>query len=596
METEIILMFLVLGTAFVLFVTELIRVDLVALLVLLLLFWFGLVTPQEAIAGFASNAVIAIISVMILGGGIERTGVMSHLSRSIVGIAGKGERRLRALFSVAVGLVSAFIPAIGSVALFQPALMRAAKMTAVHPSRLVMPMGFAALCGGTLTMIGSGALILLNDLMVASGAEAFGFFTATPAGLLLLSMEVIYFLLLGTYVLPPGRAGARQQGGQEDLVDTWHLPAEMHHYLISASSPLAGREREEVRLKTDYSLHLLAVTEGDEVSYAPWRHATLRAGQYVTLLGRGEDAERFAADYSLQTVPDRERLSAKVGGAYAGFAEVMVRPHAPVVGRTFRAIAFRKTHGVEPLMLSSRGVEMRMDFSDTPLTAGDTIVVFGPWNNIHALAADPNFVLSTRVEEPPMCREKAPIALLCFAGGIALTLTGIPISMGLLTGALVMVLAGVLTIDEAYRAIDWKTVFLLAGLIPLGTAMITTGTAALIAGTVVPLVGDAHPLLLFIGVGALATLFSLLMSNLGAVVILVPIAFLVGAETGTDPRGLALLVGLCAANSFLLPTHQVNAFLMSSGDYHTVDYLRAGGILTVLFLLIVSGWIYMVFG
>ncbi|WP_298666262.1 SLC13 family permease [uncultured Methanofollis sp.] len=592
METEIILMFLVLGIAFVLFVTELIRVDLVALLVLLLLFWFGLVTPQEAIAGFASNAVIAIISVMILGGGIERTGIMSHLSRSIVGIAGNGERRLRTLFSVSVGLVSAFIPAIGSVALFQPALMRAAKMTAVPPSRLVMPMGFAALCGGTLTMIGSGALILLNDLMVASGAEAFGFFTATPAGLILLSMEVIYFLLLGAYVLPPGCAGANRQ----DLVDTWHLPAEMHHYLIPASSPLAGREREEVRLKTDYSLHLLAVTEEDEVSYAPWRHATLRAGQYVTLLGREEDAERFAADCSLLPVPDRERLSARVGGAYAGFAEFMVRPHAPVVGRTFRAIAFRKTYGVEPLMLSSRGVEMRMDFSDTPLTAGDTVVVFGPWNNIHALAADPNFVLSTRVEEPAMRREKAPIALLCFAGGIALTLTGIPISMGLLTGALVMVLAGVLTIDEAYRTIDWKTVFLLAGLIPLGTAMITTGTAALIAGTVVPLVGDAHPLLLFIGVGALATLFSLLMSNLGAVVILVPIAFLVGAETGTDPRGLALLVGLCASNSFLLPTHQVNAFLMSSGDYHTVDYLRAGGVLTVLFLLIVSGWIYIVFG
>ncbi|HDS63542.1 MAG TPA: SLC13 family permease, partial [Methanofollis liminatans] len=170
-----------------------------------------------------------------------------------------------------------------------------------------------------------------------------------------------------------------------------------------------------------------------------------------------------------------------------------------------------------------------------------------------------------------------------------------PISMGLLTGALVMILAGVLSIDEAYRSIDWKTVFLLAGLIPLGTAMINTGTAALIAGTVLPLIGDSHPMLLFIGIGALATLFTLIMSNLGAVVILVPIALLVGAQTGIDPRGLALLVGLCASNSFLLPTHQVNAFLMSSGGYRTRDYLKAGSILTVLFLIIVSGWIYMVF-
>jgi len=595
MESEIILMLIVIATALVLFVTERLRVDLVALLVLVMLFWFGLLTPQEAISGFASNAVIAIISVMILGGGIERTGVTGNLSRFIVGIAGKNEKRLLAIFSATVGGLSAFVQNIGSVALFHPALMRIAKTTGIPPSRLVMPMGFAAIAGGTLTMIGSGALIIVNDLLVASGAEPFGFFAVTPVGLLLLGTAILYFLLLGPYVLPGGHPGSRRPGSQEYLVDTWQLPTKMHHYSIPAASPLVGKEREEVRLKTDYSLHLLAVTEKKEVSYAPWRHATLRAGQYLTLLGRAEDAERFASDYSLQRSPDQERLSAEVGGVYAGFAEIVVRPHAQVAGSTLREIAFRKTYGVEPLMFSSGGTELRMGFFDTPLSAGDAIVVFGPWNNIHALAADPNFILSTRVEEPAMRREKAPVAIFCFAGGIALTLTGIPISMGLLTGALVMVLAGVLSIDEAYRSIDWKTIFLLAGLLPLGTAMINTGTAALIAGSVLPLIGGAHPLLLFIGIGALATLFTLLMSNLGAVVILVPIALLVGAETGTDPRGLALLVGLCASNSFLLPTHQVNAFLMSSGGYHTADYLKAGSILTILFLVIVSGWVYMLF-
>jgi len=594
-ETEIVLMFLVIATAVALFVTERLRVDLVALIVLLMLFWFGLVTPQEAISGFASNAVIAIISVMILGGGIERTGVTGHLSRFIVGIAGKNERRLLVTFSAVVGGLSAFIQNIGSVALFHPSLMRIAKTTRISPSRLVMPMGFAAITGGTLTMIGSGALIILNDLLVASGEEAFGFFAVTPVGFLLLCTAILYFLFLGPYVLPVGHPEAHRPGSQEDLVDTWNLPTGMHHYYIPAASPLDGREREDVRLKADYSLILLAITEKNDVSYAPWRHATLHAGQYLTLLGREEDAERFASDYSLQRSLYQERLSAEVGGVYAGFAEIVVRPHAPFAGRTLREIAFRKTYGIEPIMFSSRGAEMRMGFVDTPLSAGDVIVVFGPWKNIHALATDPNFVLSTRVEEPAVHREKAPVALLCFVGGIALTLTGIPISMGLLTGALVMILAGVLSIDEAYRSIDWKTIFLLAGLIPLGTAMINTGTAALIAGTVLPLIGDAHPILLFIGIGALTTLFTLLMSNLGAVVILVPIALLIGAETGIDPRGLALLVGLCASNSFLLPTHQVNAFLMSSGGYHTADYLKAGSILTVLFLIVVSGWIYMVF-
>jgi di/tricarboxylate transporter len=595
METEIVLMFVVIATAAALFVTERLRVDLVALIVLVMLFWFGLVTPQEAISGFASNAVIAIISVMILGGGIERTGVMSHLSRFIVGIAGQNERRLLAIFSAVVGGLSAFIQNIGSVALFHPALMRIAKTTNIPPSRLVMPMGFAAITGGTLTMIGSGALIVQNDLLTANNLEPFGFFAVTSVGILLLATEILYFLLLGTYVLPDRRAGGRRAGSQEDLVDTWHLPTEMHHYAIPPASPLAGREREEVRLKTGYSLHLLAVTEKGEVSYAPWRHATLRAGQYVTLLGRKEDAERLASDFALRPAPRPEQISAMVAGAYAGFAEVVVRPHAPLTGSTLHEIAFRKTYGVEPIMLSSRGAEMQMGFFDTPLSAGDIIVVFGPWKNVHALAADQNFLLSTRVEEPAVQREKAPVALLCFAGGIALSLTGIPISMGLLTGALVMVLAGVLSIDEAYRSVDWKTVFLLAGLIPLGTAMINTGTAALIAEHVLSAIGGAHPLLLFIGIGALTTAFTLLMSNLGAVVILVPIALLVGARTGIDPRGMALLVGLCASNSFILPTHQVNAFLMSPGGYHNADYLKAGSILTVLFLVIVSGWVYMVF-
>ncbi|TAJ44076.1 SLC13 family permease [Methanofollis fontis] len=595
METEIILMLLVLGVTVLLFITEAIRVDVVALLVLVMLFWFGLVTPVEAFSGFASNAVIAVISIMILGRGIERTGIMGRLSRSIVGVAGTDEKRLLATFSAVVGGLSAFMQNIGSVALFLPALMRISKRTKIPPSRLVMPMGFSAILGGTLTMIGSSALIIQNDLLAASGLEPFGFFAVTPVGLILLVSGILYFLLLGDYVLPGGRPEGRRPGSQEDLVETWQLPTGMHHYHIPPDSSLNGKEREEVRLKAEYALHLLAITDKRDVFYAPWRHTPLRAGQSITLLGKTEDAARFASDFSLVRRPDQARLSAEVGGENAGFAEVLVRPHAPLAGKSLREITFRKTYGVEPILLSSRDAEMRMDFFDVPLSAGDIIVVFGPWNNIRALAGDPSFVLSTPVDEPAVQKEKAPIALLCFIGGIALTLTGIPIAMGLLTGALAMILTGVLGIDEAYRSIDWKTVFLLAGLIPLGIAMINTGTASLIAASLLSLIGGAHPVLLFIGIGALTTIFTLFMSNMGAVVILVPIVLLVGAETGIDPRGLALLVGISASNSFILPTHQVNAFLMSPGGYHNRDYLKAGGILTILYLIIVSGWIYLVF-
>ncbi|MDI6876224.1 MAG: SLC13 family permease [Methanomicrobiales archaeon] len=595
METQIILMLLVLAITIVLLVTELLRADVVALLVIVLLFWFGLVSAAEAFSGFASNAVLAIISLMILGAGIDRTGVTARLSRSIVGFAGKNEKRLLATFSAIVGFLSAFMQNIGTVALFLPALLRVSRQTRIPPPRLVMPLGFAAILGGTLTMIGSGALIVLNDLIATNDLEPFGIFAVTPLGILLLGAGIAYFIVLGNYVLPRAKPDAYKPGAQEILADAWRLPTAMHHYRIPGTSPLAGLERNEADMKTRYALHLLAITENGDVLYAPWRHTPFRAGQVITLLGEEDDAERFAADYSLERIADPERFSAEVGGERAGFAEIMVRPRAEVIGKTFREIAFRKKYGIEPIVLVSRGVEMQKDYADVPLSTADIIVGFGPWERVRALAADPNFTLNTPVDEAAVRKEKAPLALLCFIGGIALTLTGVPISIGLFTGALVMVLGGVLEIDEAYRSIDWKVVFLLAGLIPLGTAMVNTGTAALIADGLLRFLEGAHPLLLILIIGGLTTFFTLFMSNVGAVVILVPVALLVGAQSGIDPRGLALLVGLSASNSFILPTHHVNAFLMSSGGYRNADYLRAGSILTVIFLLLVTGWIYLVF-
>ncbi len=595
MDTQIILMLLVLAITIVLLVTELLRVDVVAILVIVLLFWFGLVSAAEAFSGFASNAVLAIISLMILGAGIDRTGITGRLSRSIVVFAGKSEKRLLATFSAIVGLLSAFMQNIGTVALFLPALLRVSRQTKVPPPRLVMPLGFAAILGGTLTMIGSGALIILNDLLATNDLEPFGIFTVTPVGILLLGTGIAYFLVLGGYVLPGAKPKKIEPGVQERLADVWGFPTAMHHYRIPEYSPLAGLERDEVDLKTRYSLHLLAITEKGDMLYAPWRHTPFRASQVITLLGEEGDAERFAADYSLERIADPERFSAEVGGERAGFVEFMVRPRAAVIGRSFRDIAFRRKYGIEPIVLVSRGIEMQKDYGDIPLSTADIIVGFGPWERVQALAADPNFTLNTPVEEAAVRKEKAPLALLCFVGGIALTLTGVPISIGLFSGALVMVLGGVLKIDEAYRSIDWKVVFLLAGLIPLGTAMVNTGTAALIAGGLLEFVGGTHPLLLILTIGALTTFFTLFVSNVGAVVILVPVVLLVGAGSGIDPRGLALLVGLSASNSFMLPTHQVNAFLISSGDYRNADYLRAGSILTVVFLVIVTGWIYLVF-
>lgn len=594
-ESGILLVFLVLAATIVLLVTEVLRVDVVAILVMLSLAWLGLVTPAEAFSGFASNAVISIMAVMIMGYGIDRTGVMTRLSRKVLALAGTGERRLVAAISAVVGCLSAFMQNIGSAALFLPAMMRISKRTGIPASRLLMPMGFAAILGGTLTMIGSSPLILLNDLLQDGGYEPFGIFSVTPVGIALLATGIGYFAIFGRKVLPAGPATGPEPGSQEEIMETWQLQMDMHHYLVPMASRAAGRTREDLQLRQQYNLYLLALKEREDILYAPWRFTVVKAGQTLTVLGAGEDADRFAADFGLVPAPGQEALTEEVGGENAGFAEVIVRPRADIIGRTLREFSFRRKYGVEPLILLSGEEEARHDLSDTTLSAGDTLVVYGPWNRLRAIGSGREFVIVTPVEEEGARGSKAAIAIACFAGGIVLTLSGVQLSLGLLTGAIGMVLFRVISIQEAYRSIDWRTVFLLAGLIPLGIAMEKTGGAAFLATGLMGFLGGAHPLLILLGVAVLATFFSLFMSNVAATVLLVPLVLIIGADTGIDPRGLALLVAVCASNSFVLPTHQVNAFIMGPGGYHNHDFLKAGGIMTILFIVVAVAGIYLLF-
>jgi len=264
----------------------------------------------------------------------------------------------------------------------------------------------------------------------------------------------------------------------------------------------------------------------------------------------------------------------------------VVRPRAAIKGQTLREISLRKSLGIEPLLLMSGAEEIRSDFSDRPLEAGDTLVVYGPWLVLVPLQHDRNFLLVSPIEGAAGRPRKPLVALGCFALGIGLALSGLPIALGLLTGAMAMVVFRVLSIDEAYRSIDLRTVFLLAGLIPLGIAMESSGAAAFIAEGAARLVAGGHPVLLYIAVGALATLFSLFMSNVAATVVLVPLAIASAGMAGLDGRPLALLIAICASNSFILPTHQVNALLMGPGGYRNVYYLKVGGLMTVLFLFV----------
>ncbi|MFW5741122.1 MAG: SLC13 family permease [Myxococcota bacterium] len=596
MTFEIGLVLAVLGVTVVLFVIDKLRVDVVAILVMVSLPWLGLVKPQQALAGLSSNAVVSIIAVMILGYGMDRSGIMNRVTRPILRVAGSSERRLVAVIGTTVGIISAFMQNIGAAALFLPALLRISKRLELPTSRLLMPVGFAAIMGGTLTMVASGPLIILNDLLRQRNEDPFGLFDVTPIGLALLGAAILYFLVLGRVVLPSRAAAGKEKSPQRDLIETWRLPSTIFCVRVAEGSKLVGTTIEQAGLWVDYGINLLVLREEDEVHYAPWRYTRFVAGQHLALLGEREAVDRFAAGFGLQVdhepTPMLEELQS---GSTGGFAEVVIRPRAPISGESLRSLAFRKRHSVEPVRLLTGDEQISRDFSDQPLRAGDALIVHGTWDRIRALANDSNFVVLTPVEGDISDRSKGPIAALCFAAAIGLAVAGFPLSISLLTGALAMILLRVVPIDEAYHAVDWRTVFLLAGLIPLGTAMDQSGAAAYVANLITELLAASHPLVLMTAIAALATVFSLFMSNVAATVLLAPLVMIVGQKAGIDGRGLALLVAVAASNSFILPTHQVNALFMSPGGYRNADYLKAGGLMTILFLVIAVGSVYLLF-
>ncbi len=593
MTTEIAIVLLLVLVSSVLLVTEKLRIDVVALLVMLATAWLGLISPAQAFSGLASNAVVAVIAVMILSYGLDSSGLTQHITQPLLRLAGDSEARIVILLSAAAGILSAFMQNVGAAALFLPALLRLARTRGLSLSRTLMPVGFAAILGGCLTMVGSGPLIILNDLLKQRSLPTYGLFSVTPLGILLLGAGIAYFILLGRRLLPSGSSDARP-GHQQELIQAWNLPTSIWYFAVTPHSSLAGQTRESARLWEDYNLHLLVLDDDEDVLYAPWRHTTFRAGHQLAVLGTREDALRFAGDHALRELGDRCRLSNRLrGGIEAGFAELVVRPRSSVMGLTPRQFGLRKTLGFEPIILLSGSREIRGDFSDVPLNPGDTLVVYGPWSALAPLQRDRNFLLVTPIEAPIRPARQPLVALGCFVLGIGLALSGVQLSLGLLTGALGMVLLRVITIDEAYRSIDWRTVFLLAGLIPLGIAMESTGAAAFVADAVAQRVMGEHTILLYILVALLSSVFSLFMSNVAATVLLVPLVIAIAGSANLDPRPLALLVAVCASNSFLLPTHQVNALFLGPGGYRNRDFLKAGGLMSVLFLVVAVTGTYM---
>jgi di/tricarboxylate transporter len=489
--------------------------------------------------------------------------------------------------------MSGFMQNIGAAALFIPVVNRISDHTGIPASRLIMPMGFAAILGGTLTLVGSGPLILLNDLMAASSQElpglelaAYDLFDVTPVGLALLGSGVLFFVLFGSWILPTVQPSTPRANALSYLQDTYGIYGDMFEAAVSGESTIVGDTIENLEAKG--RLFVIAAQDSDGVRLSPPRDYTIRRGSILALVGRPMEVKEFADRTQLAELWEGLDVFADaLSPSTAGIAEILVRPNASVIGKRVRDVAPRQTYGINLLGLSRSGEVFREDLRNTTLLAGDTLLVHTPWTSLHRLAEDQDFVILSEYPRERGRPEKLSWALLFFTLSLVLVIfADLKLSLSLLAGAVGMIVSGVIRIDEAYRAISWKTVFLLAALLPLGLAVEQTGTAAWIAQQTIKVAAGIPAWGLQLLVAVLATIFSLVISNVGATVLLAPLAINIAVAANTDPRLFALTVAIATSNAFVIPTHQVNALIMSPGGYRVKDFVRAGGFLTLLFLFV----------
>ena len=597
LTVDMIIVMAVIVAAVFLFIVEWVRVDVVAIIVMLSLPLLGLISGQEAFIGFSSNAVISIIAVIIIGAGLDRTGIMNKVSKPIIRLAGNSESRLISLISGTVAVISSFMQNIGAVALFLPATQRVCKKMDIQLSRVLIPMGFCGIIGGCLTLVGSSPLILLNDLMAPKNLKPFGLFDVTPIGIALVIAGIIYFVLLGRFILP-STAKTTSDPTDSDIGKIYYSAKGLYELKVP-SDCTCTMTFGEMAVRRNYLVSVVAIAKHSEETktFAPTRDMRFAPNDDIAIVGAEKNILRFAHDYDLKVKDKLEVFEEDLSSSNAGKVEAIVTPRSELEGKTLGKVHFTEKYQVNPIAIRRKDKVYYGGLTEIVLHPGDVILLQGLWEKFAILKDSEDLSFITPFEAEVMKTHKAKMAVICFAIAITLVMSGkVKLSVALMTGALGMILTGVLKVDEAYHAVDWRTVFLLAGLIPLGIATEKTGTAAYIANQILGFIGDVSPLILLTVIGLLTSVFTLVVSNVGATVLLVPLAINMAIGGGADPRMAALTVAVAASNTFVLPTHQVNAYIMGPGGYRTVDYLKAGSVMTVLYLVVMIGTMYVFYG
>ena len=557
-----------------LFATEKLRVDVVALLVLVVVGVTGLIDRDRVFDGFASPAVITVWAVYIVSYGLLKTGVADAIGRVILRLAGNTESRLVAVIMVTCGSLSAFMNNVGATAMLLPTVVEISRKTKIPVSKLLLPLSFSSLMGGKMTLIGTPANILAAGILVERGLPSFGFFDFLPIGLVVLTTGVIYMVLLGRHLIP-----VRRPLG--DVNTDYGLREYVSEVSVSPTSRLVGRSLAQSRLGADYDLTVMAVVRESGESPMVQPELEIEAGDLLMVKGGGQPLVRAQRDLELITEPELTVPLDDEGDIC--IVEATLAPASRSVDRTLNEVRFRERYGFSALAISRYGEVITERLRDMKLKFGDALLLQGPRDSLPSLQGGEDFLLLSPVEVETRRKKKAPLAAAIMILVIGLVVIGgLNIALAMVIGALTMVLTRTLDMEEAYESIDWRTVFLVAGMLPLGVAMEETGTARYLADQLIGPLADLGPTAALAGIYLLAALLTQPMSNAAAIVLVVPIAIDTAAGLGASHLTFTMATVIGAATSFLTPVgHKANVLVFGPGGYRFLDYTRVGAPLTL---------------
>jgi di/tricarboxylate transporter len=593
MNGDMLFVFGLLLVTVLLFVSDRVRLDVVAVSVILVLMLSGLLTPGEALAGFGDPVVLLIAGLFVVGEGLYRTGIAFAVGEWLMQVAGTNELRLLVMLMLVVAGLSAFMSSTGAVAIFIPIVLGLAAKAGISPSRLLLPIALASLMGGMLTLIGTPPNLVVSVQLEREGLAPFGFFSFTPIGLLVLATGIGYMLVMGRHLLPAGVRGSKQPRARHsiwDLAETYGIKGQLRRLRLAADSPLVGNSIEKAMLLSRYQAMVVGI-ERNGLLRPALSNTQLESEDILLVVGSDSALIALRAAERLTEMP-LEDYHFKAVTKELGLVEVLLTPTSELIGHSLIEANFREHHDLIVLGIQRMGQPLEGNFADTSLAFGDSLLMAGGWRDISRLQEghDDFLVLNLpkEIEEVAPTRAKAVHALVILAVMLVLMAFNlVPSVTAVLLAALAMVVTGCISMNNAYHSLNAQSLVLIAGMLPMATALEKTGGVTLIANGLITSLGDCGPFALMAGLFILTSVFSQFISNTATTVLVAPIAVAAAAGLGVSVYPILMTVAIAASAAFATPVASpVNTLVLGPGGYRFIDFVKVGVPLQILAMIV----------